>query len=135
MMLSTGMTDITQGQALLDTAVKSIIEIDASCKAGGTDGGDGSGLTAEDRESKRAAEIAALEEALCIFGECKGDETPALSPEEAEAQSIAAMSPDVAAKLGVNPTKMIGFMQKFGAGELVVPAAGVFFFRARTRPR
>jgi hypothetical protein len=111
--ISTGMTDITDGQGLLDAAVKSIVQLDASCKAGGTDGGDGSGLTAEDRESKRAQEIAALEEALCIFGECKGDETPALSPEEAEAQSIAAMSPDVAAKLGVNPTKMIGFMQKF----------------------
>merc|ERR1719379_3407510 len=91
--ISTGMTDITDGQGLLDAAVKSIVQLDASCKAGGTDGGDGSGLTAEDRESKRAQEIAALE--------------------EAEAQSIAAMSPDVAAKLGVNPTKMIGFMQKF----------------------
>merc|ERR550537_1064424 len=111
--IGTGMEEIKTGQGLLDAAVKSIIELDASCKAGGTDGGDGSALTAEDRESKRAAEIAALEEALCIFGECKGDETPALSPEEAEAQSIAAMSPDVAAKLGVNPTKMIGFMQKF----------------------
>merc|ERR1719311_1592378 len=65
--ISTGMTEITDGQGLLDAAVKSIVELDASCKAGGTDGGDGSALTAEDRESKRAAEIAALEEALCIF--------------------------------------------------------------------
>jgi peptidoglycan hydrolase CwlO-like protein len=104
--IGTGMTDIKQGQALLDTAVKSIIEIDASCKAGGTDGGDGSALTGEDRESKRLAEIAALEEALCLFGECKGDETPALTDEEEEATKH--LSPSLSAKLGVP----VGFMQK-----------------------
>merc|ERR1719326_1781459 len=38
--ISPGMTEITQGQGLLDAAVKSIVELDASCKAGGTDGGD-----------------------------------------------------------------------------------------------
>merc|ERR1719198_1129807 len=79
--ISTGMTEITQGQGLLDAAVKSIVELDASCKAGGTDGGDGSALTYEDRDAKRQAEIAALEEALCIFGECPADETPPLEDE------------------------------------------------------
>merc|ERR1719352_860628 len=98
--IGTGMTDIKQGQALLDAAVKSIIEIDASCKAGGTDGGDGSGLTGEDRESKRLAEIAALEEALCIFGECKGDETPPLE-DETVIEAKKHLTPAIAAKLGV----------------------------------
>merc|ERR1719198_2056893 len=92
--IGTGMTDITQGQALLDTAVKSIIEIDASCKAGGTDGGDGSGLTGEDRESKRQAEIAALEEALCIFGECPADETPPLE-DETKIEGVTELSPEI----------------------------------------
>merc|ERR1719240_254077 len=104
--ISTGMTDIKTGQGLLDAAVKSIIEIDASCKAGGTNGGDGSALTYEDRDSKRQAEIAALEEALCIFGECPPDEAPALTDEEVEATKH--LSPKLAAKLGVP----VGFMQK-----------------------
>merc|ERR1719161_3057367 len=108
--ISTGMTEITQGQGLLDAAVKSIIELDASCKAGGTDGGDGSGLTYEDREGKRQAEIAALEEALCIFGECKGDETPALTAEEEEATKH--LSPGLSAELSAKLGTPVGFMQK-----------------------
>merc|ERR1719387_2007367 len=32
--INTGMNDIKQGQALLDAAVKSVLEMDASCKAG-----------------------------------------------------------------------------------------------------
>jgi len=108
--IAQGMIDIKDGQALLDTAVKNIIEIDASCKAGGTDGGDGSGLTYEDREGKRQAEIAALEEALCIFGECPADETPPLiDPNDAAAVEAGKhLSPSLSAKLGVP----VGFLQK-----------------------
>jgi predicted nucleic acid-binding Zn-ribbon protein len=111
--ISTGMTEITDGQGLLDAAVKSIVELDASCKAGGTDGGDGSALTAEDRESKRAAEIAALEEALCIFGECPNEETPPLE-DETKIDPKNELSPSIAAKLGVTglKEKLGGFLQK-----------------------
>merc|ERR1719326_1418037 len=111
--LSTGMTEIADGQGLLDAAVKSIVELDASCKAGGTDGGDGSALTAEDRESKRAAEIAALEEALCIFGECPNEETPPLE-DESKIDPKNELSPSIAAKLGVTglKEKLGGFLQK-----------------------
>ena len=97
----------------LSTKVKSIVELDASCKAGGTDGGDGSALTAEDRESKRAAEIAALEEALCIFGECPNEETPPLE-DESKIDPKNELSPSIAAKLGVTglKEKLGGFLQK-----------------------
>jgi len=60
-------------QGLLDGAVKSLDELHASCKAGGAgDGSDQSAstLSAGDREEKRAQEVAALKDALCILGEC-----------------------------------------------------------------
>jgi hypothetical protein len=75
--ISTGVREIDQGQKLLDAAVKSVMDMDASCKAGGTGaGGAGSALTWEEREGKRQAEIQALRDALCIFGECEGDMSP-----------------------------------------------------------
>jgi predicted nucleic acid-binding Zn-ribbon protein len=75
--ITTGTTEINQGQKLLDAAVKSVMEMDASCKAGGTgEGGAGSALTWEEREGKRQAEIQALKDAMCIFGDCEGEQSP-----------------------------------------------------------